>query len=195
MALGSFADKQIRTLSGGNKRKLAICLAFLGESPIIFLDEPTASLDPISRMQVQKLIKLKSKGRTILLCTHLLAEAETLCDKISIMFSGRIFAYGTHQELSQKYGTKWKVELGLDEESESLRQKVDEFIKGKFKNAELASTRYATSTYNIPMDDATLSEVFMILNDNKGQHGYCYFTCSMSTLERVFIDLVIQHES
>ena len=87
--LSEHADKYVKHLSGGNKRKLAISLAFLSDAPIIFLDEPTASLDPISRSQVQKLIKMKSQGKTILLCTHLLAEAESLCDHICIMFSGR----------------------------------------------------------------------------------------------------------
>ena len=195
MALGQYSDRQVRKLSGGNKRKLAICLAFLGEAPIIFLDEPTASLDPISRIQVQKLIKLKLKEKTILLCTHLLAEAESLCDKIAMMFSGKILAYGTPQELSQKYGRKWKVELGLKEESEEVRTMVDNFMKSHFKNAQLAGTRYATASYNIPKEDVKLSEVFMILNENQDKKGYSYFTCSMYALERVFIDLVIQHES
>ena len=195
MDLGQFADKKIIELSGGNQRKVAICLAFLGDHPIVFLDEPTASLDPLSRLQVQELIKLKSKGKTLLLCTHLLAEAESLCDKICIMFSGKINAFGTPQELAQVYGNKWKIELGLTEESVECRSKVDAFVKNEFKDAEIASTKYSTVTYNIPSDRMQLSDVFVILNENKGKEGYSYFTCSMCTLERVFIDLVAKHEN
>ena len=195
MTVEEYADQKMCELSDGNQRKLAICLAFLGDHPIIFLDEPTASLDPISRMQVQNLVKLKSEGKTILLCTHLLAEAEALCDRICIMFSGKIEAFGTPQQLASQYGRKWKIELGLNEESEECREEVDKFVHKTFTNAELSSTKYATVTYTIPKDDISISDVFVILAENQGKHGYGYFTCSMCTLERVFIDLVAQYEN
>ena len=195
MNVSEYADQKMCELSDGNQRKLAICLAFLGDHPIIFLDEPTASLDPISRMQVQNLVRLKSKGKTILLCTHLLAEAETLCDRICIMFSGKIEAFGTPSQLASQYGRKWKIELGLREESEACRQEVDQFVHEMFKNCELSGTKYATVTYTIPKEDVSISDVFVILSENKDKHGYGYFTCSMCTLERVFIDLVAQYEN
>lgn len=196
MNLGGHRHKLVKQLSGGNARKLSIALAFLGNSPIIFLDEPTASLDPVARIQAQELIEQKAHGRTILLCTHLLSEAEKLCSRICIMLTGRIHAFGTHQHLSEKYGKSWKVDLGLVSESESCRDKVNEFILKAFPGAEIAGKRFASVTYNIPSASIQLSEVFLILNTNKDKDiGYTYFTCSMSTLERVFIDIVMQAES
>ena len=182
-------------LSGGNARKLSVALAFLGNAPIVFLDEPTASLDPVARLQAQELIEAKTKGRTILLCTHLLSEAERLCHRLCIMLTGSIHAIGTHQHLSEKFGTKWKVELGLVDDGEECRQKVDAFIQEKFPGAELAGTRFSSATYNIPSGNMQLPEVFLILTENRSEDtGYTYFTCSMSTLERVFIDLVMATE-
>ncbi|OHT05618.1 ABC transporter family protein [Tritrichomonas foetus] len=196
MNLGIHRNKLVKELSGGNARKLSISLAFLGNSPIIFLDEPTASLDPVARLQAQALIEQKAHGRTILLCTHLLSEAEKLCDRICIMLTGRIHAFGTHQHLSDKYGKSWKIDLGLESDEESCREKVHSFIQKEFPGSEIAGSRFASVTYNIPSASIQLSEVFLTLNNNKDNGiGYTYFTCSMSTLERVFLDIVMQAES
>ena len=111
------------------------------------------------------------------------------------MLSGKIHAVGTHQHLSEKFGTKWKVELGLTSNTEECRQAVDSFMHDHFPGCELAGTRFASATYNIAKD-VQLAEVFILLNQNRSpENGYTYFTCSMSTLERVFIDLVMQAES
>lgn len=196
MNLGGSKDTLVRELSGGNARKLSIALAFLGNNPIIFLDEPTASLDPCARIQAQDLIEQKAHGRTILLCTHLLSEAEKLCNHICIMIKGRIHAFGTHQHLSDKYGKTWKVDLGLQSDEQECREKVNEFMMNQFPGCEIAGQRFASVTYNIPSSSIQLSEVFLILNNNKDNEiGYTYFTCSMSTLERVFLDIVMQAES
>ena len=196
LSLEKHGNKLIRQLSGGNARKLSIALAFLGHSPIVFLDEPTASLDPVARLQTQELVEQKADGRTVLLCTHLLSEAEKLCNRICIMLSGRVHAIGTHQHLSEKFGTKWKVELGLVSDSAEAREAADRFMQENLPGSELAGTRFAAATYNVPKGDRQLSEIFILLNENKSkEHGYTYFTCSMSTLERVFIDLVLQAES
>jgi ABC-type multidrug transport system ATPase subunit len=196
MNLGQFGERRVSQLSGGNARKLSIALAFLGSAPIIFLDEPTASLDPVARLQTQALIAEKAGGRTILLCTHLLSEAEKLCDRMCIMLKGKVHAVGTHRHLSEKFGTKWKVEIGLVSDDQECREKVNRFMLEHFPGAELAGTRYSAATYNVPSAEMQLPEVFVILSENRAvENGYTYFTCSMSTLERVFIDLVMQAEA
>jgi ABC-type multidrug transport system ATPase subunit len=196
MNLGQFGARRVAQLSGGNARKLSIALAFLGSAPVIFLDEPTASLDPVARLQTQALIAEKAGGRTILLCTHLLSEAEKLCDRMCIMLRGKIHAVGTHRHLSEKFGTKWKVELGLASDDAACRERVDRFMREHFAGAELAGTRYAAATYNVPSAGMPLPEVFVALSEHRAaENGYTYFTCSMSTLERVFIDLVMQAEA
>ncbi len=98
-SLQPYENQKSKTLSGGWKRKLSIALALISEPKILFLDEPTLGLDILGRRELWTLIeKLKDKT-TIVLTTHYLEEAETLCDSISIMRNGQVKATGTVEEL------------------------------------------------------------------------------------------------
>jgi ABC-2 type transport system ATP-binding protein len=98
--LGEKADAAFDSLSGGQKQRLALALAFVNDPKLIFLDEPTAGLDPQSRRQLQAMItKLRDDGRTVLLTTHYIEEAEQLCDRIAIINGGKIVAQGKPDEL------------------------------------------------------------------------------------------------
>ncbi|MFD7160605.1 ABC transporter ATP-binding protein [Kribbella sp. NPDC059898] len=94
--------RRVATYSGGMRRRLDIAMSLLGDSPVIFLDEPTAGLDPEARIEVWQLVKeLAGSGTTVLLTTQYLDEAEQLADRIAILHQGRIIANGTLAELKQ----------------------------------------------------------------------------------------------
>jgi ABC-2 type transport system ATP-binding protein len=96
------ADAAFDTLSGGQRQRLALALAFVNNPELVFLDEPTAGLDPRSRHELHgEIAAMKRDGHTVLLTTHNLAEAEALCDRIAIIDRGRIVATGTPAELSR----------------------------------------------------------------------------------------------
>jgi ABC-2 type transport system ATP-binding protein len=87
-------------LSGGQKQRLAVACALVGEPELLFLDEPTTGLDPQSRRQLWDIIaRLRAAGRTVLLTTHYMDEAERLCDRVAIVDHGRVIALGTPREL------------------------------------------------------------------------------------------------
>jgi len=101
--LGDFADRRISSYSGGQRRRLDIALGVIHSPQVIFLDEPTAGLDPQSRARMwQEVRKLRDQGMTIFLTTHYLDEADALCDRISIIDAGLIVAEGTPSDLKRE---------------------------------------------------------------------------------------------
>jgi ABC-2 type transport system ATP-binding protein len=103
LELGERRNAQTKQLSGGQRQRLAVALALVNDPELIFLDEPTTGLDPAARRSLWDLIReLKTAGRTILLTTHYMEEAEILCDRLAIMDHGRILEMGTVDELISK---------------------------------------------------------------------------------------------
>jgi len=108
------AAARYQTLSGGQKQRLALACALVADPELLFLDEPTTGLDPQSRRQVWDLVAaFKASGRTVLLTTHYMDEAERLCDTIAIVDHGRVIARGTPRELIVSLGGDHVVEVEL----------------------------------------------------------------------------------
>ncbi|MDE1853392.1 MAG: ABC transporter ATP-binding protein [Thaumarchaeota archaeon] len=100
------ANTWFQHLSGGQKQKLGMALSLVNDPEVVFLDEPTTGLDPQARRAVWEVIrKLKTEGRTVMLTTHYLEEAEELADRVAIMNHGKIVAMGTTEEIEAKYGS------------------------------------------------------------------------------------------
>jgi ABC-2 type transport system ATP-binding protein len=107
-------DGRVGKLSGGQKQRLAIACAIVGDPDLLFLDEPTTGLDPQSRRQIWDLVEeFKSTGRTILLTTHYMDEAERLCDRVAIVDHGKVIALGTPRDLIASLGGEQVVEFVL----------------------------------------------------------------------------------
>jgi ABC-2 type transport system ATP-binding protein len=105
---------RVGTLSGGQKQRLALACAIVGDPELLFLDEPTTGLDPQARRQVWDLIEaLKAAGRTIVLTTHYMEEAERLADRVAIVDHGRVIARGTPRELIASLGAEHVVEFAI----------------------------------------------------------------------------------
>ena len=124
IALVQLEEKQrsrVGTLSGGQKQRLALACALVGDPDFLFLDEPTTGLDPQARRQLWDLIEeFKRAGRTILLTTHYMDEAERLCERVAIMDHGKIIALGSPRELVASIGVEHVVELAVDGHAEQL---------------------------------------------------------------------------
>jgi len=102
-------------LSGGQKQRLAVACALVGDPELLFLDEPTTGLDPQSRRQLWEVIRdIRSRGRTVLLTTHYMDEAERLCDRVAVVDHGRVIAMGSPAELIARLGGDHVVEFALD---------------------------------------------------------------------------------
>ena len=108
-------DAYVKTLSGGQKQRLSLACALVGDPELLFLDEPTTGLDPQSRLQSWGIVEgLRARGRTVLLTTHYMEEAEHLCDRVAIVDHGTLIALGTPRELMASLGAEHVIEFALE---------------------------------------------------------------------------------
>jgi len=107
--------ERVSSYSKGMKQRLALARALLHQPDLLFLDEPTAALDPAATRQVHELItRLSQQGRTVFLCTHNLAEAQQLCDRVAVLAHGHVLAQGAPTELWRQLGQSLKIDLEVD---------------------------------------------------------------------------------
>jgi ABC-2 type transport system ATP-binding protein len=117
-------DARIASLSGGQKQRLALACALVGDPDLLFLDEPTTGLDPQARRQVWDLIaEFKSSGRTIVLTTHYMEEAERLCDRVAIVDHGKVIGLGSPAQLVASIGIDHLVEFSAAEPTSHARRR------------------------------------------------------------------------
>jgi ABC-2 type transport system ATP-binding protein len=118
----SYVDK----LSGGQKQRLAVATALVGEPELLFLDEPTTGLDPQSRRQLWAVIRAqKDCGRTVVVTTHYMDEAERLCDRVAVIDHGKVIALGTPAELITRVGGEHVIDLDIDPDSAARPSRDD----------------------------------------------------------------------
>jgi len=135
--LYEYKDKKVKKYSGGMKKRLNLAIALVGNPSLLILDEPTTGMDPNIRREVWNIIKnIKKEGRTILLATHYMEEAEELCDRVAIINKGRIIDIGKPDELKKKAGLKTILTLEIHENIEKAYKIVKEKFKPKIIVAE-----------------------------------------------------------
>ena len=114
------ANAWVRKLSGGQKQRLAVACALVGAPELLLLDEPTTGLDPQSRRQLWEIIRrFRSEGRTVLLTTHYMDEAERLCDRVAIVDRGQVIALGSPRELIEQLGGEHVIEFSCAPHAEA----------------------------------------------------------------------------
>lgn len=115
VSLQEKANAWVGKLSGGQKQRLAVACAIVGDPHLLFLDEPTTGLDPQSRRELWEIIReFRSQGRTVLLTTHYMDEAERLCDRVAIVNHGKVIALGTPRELIASVGGDHVIDFTVE---------------------------------------------------------------------------------
>lgn len=124
--LAEMRNKSFGSLSGGQRQRLFIALALVNDAKIVFLDEMTQGLDPAARRVAWDLVKaIRDRGKTVVMVTHFMDEAENLCDRLAIMNRGRIVATDSPQGLVNKYATQIKLSFSTDEPDISYLEKIE----------------------------------------------------------------------
>ncbi|XP_078454531.1 uncharacterized protein LOC144721071 [Lampetra planeri] len=207
LGLYNHKDKLVGTLSGGMKRKLSIAIAFIGGSTTVILDEPTSGVDPCSRRSIWNLILKHRAGRTIILSTHHLDEAEVLSDRIAVLEHGKLRCCGSPQYLKEIYGqgltlTLTKKSGALGSRSPFDPERVVSLVRSGVEGAVLKSGEDSSGNRNADMvfllpahSQNVLGQSFLaILEENMEELGLSGYAISDTTLEEVFLKLVQEAE-
>jgi len=124
MQLTRYRDRYAGTLSGGNKRKLSVAIALIGEPPIVFLDEPSTGMDPFARRFMWKVIDdvaERRKKSVVVLTTHSMEEGEALCSRMAIQVDGQFKCLGSLQDIKSRFGTGYEVSCKFKPVSDAQR--------------------------------------------------------------------------
>ncbi|XP_054898455.1 ATP-binding cassette sub-family A member 5 [Poeciliopsis prolifica] len=183
---------QAKNLSGGQKRKLSVGIAILGDPKILLLDEPTAGMDPCSRHQVWSLLKSRRAGRVVVLSTHYMDEADILADRKAVISQGQLKCVGSSLYLKVKCGVGYHLRMSITEGCDT--EKVASLMKQHVPKAKLSRQHDTELTFTLPFESMnTFSGLFSEL-DCQPQLGIINYGVSMTTLEDVFLRLESEAE-
>jgi ABC-2 type transport system ATP-binding protein len=192
VSLEEKANSWIKKLSGGQKQRLAVACALVGDPELLFLDEPTTGLDPASRRDLWEIIRgFRDRGRTILLTTHYMDEAERLCDRVAIVDRGKVIALGTPAALIASLGAEHFVEFTLHEGDPAIEPDQLAAIPGVAQAENIAGrfrlkvqslhraipplleqlTRLGVKMTDLTTRSATLEDVFVQLTGRQFEPG------------------------
>jgi ABC-type multidrug transport system ATPase subunit len=179
-----FADN----LSGGQKRKLSLAIAFIGKSRIVFLDEPTSGMDPYSRRFTWNVIRKYREGRIIILTTHFMDEADLLGDRIAIMADGRLRCCGSSLYLKQKYGVGYNLTIEKGDAVHFNSKETVKLIKEFVPECAVITDVGTELTLELPFSgSASFERMFDTLEKQSATLGVLSYSISATTLEEVFI--------
>ncbi|KAF2265745.1 P-loop containing nucleoside triphosphate hydrolase protein [Lojkania enalia] len=208
VGLEKFANLMASRLSGGNKRKLSLGIALIGNPELVLLDEPSSGMDPLAKRTIWKTLADFVPGRSVLLTTHSMEEADHLADRVGVL-AKRMLDVGTTDHLRKKHGHGFHIQVicksaphTSNEEMEVVKQWVEATLPG----AQLEGFSYhGQMRYNIPskMEDGeekgengeelSVGKLFVLLEENKERLGLEYYSVSPSTFDEVFLRVVEKH--
>ncbi|KAK4876910.1 hypothetical protein RN001_009416 [Aquatica leii] len=178
-------DSLASQLSGGMKRKLSIGVALCGGSKVVMCDEPTSGMDPAARKILCDLLQSQKKGRTILLTTHYMDEADLLGDRIAIMAKGNLQCYGTSFFLKKKYGAGYR--LVMEKSTICDVQKITNLLQNYIPDIQVLSDVGSELSYRLSPEKSSIFQPMLENLESQSEHlGILGFGISLTTLEEVF---------
>ncbi|XP_004946289.2 ATP-binding cassette sub-family A member 10 [Gallus gallus] len=185
--ISSVQDTQAEKLSGGQKRKLSIGIAMLGNPQVLLLDEPTAGLDPLSRHHVWNLLKEHRAGRVILFSTQFMDEADILADRKAFISRGRLKCVGSSLFLKNKWGIGYHLRIHVSDSCDV--ENVTCLVKQYVPKVIFSGHGQYELRYKLPLENVNkFPDLFRGL-DNCSDLGIINYGVSMTTLEDVFLRL------
>lgn len=184
---GGVGNKQVRTYSGGMKRRLSVAISLMGTPAVVYLDEPSTGLDPASRRNLWDVVKNANRNRGIILTTHSMEEAEVLCDRLGIFVDGQLVCIGNPKELTARYGGYMVFTITTPIGSDV--QQAAAFVKQLCPSARSTYALGGTQKYELPTSEVSLSQVFAGMRRAQHQQAFTVLDWGVANakLEEVFI--------
>lgn len=225
VGLEPYANRMAAKLSGGNKRKLSLGIALMGNPSVLLLDEPSSGMDAASKRVMWRTLASVVPGRSLVLTTHSMEEADALANRAGIMAS-RMLALGTTDYLRRKHGDAYHVHLvhkSAPHTPSAEMERVRQWVKSEFPAANVEDkTWHGQMRFSVPMNTRnpsvisekgdrmavapeagskagpagsgpSISALFTLLERNKEQLGFEYYSVSQTTLDQVFLSIVGKH--
>jgi len=191
VTLEKFADKPSGTYSGGNKRKLSLCIALMGNPSLVLLDEPSSGMDPHARRAMWDVISSSmGDGRSVMLTTHSMEECEALCSRVGIMVTGALRCLGTPQHLKNRFGEGYQIEMRVTPGSDTM---AVQYITRNF-GAKVMEVHGCRIRARMKMRrELSLSKIFAEMEKRKEALGILNYSISQSSLEQVFMKIANEH--
>ncbi len=187
LQLGEKRNAFYQTLSGGQKQRVALALALVNDPQLVFLDEPTTGLDPQSRLQLWDVIEeFKKGGRSVLITTHYMDEAERLCDRVGVVDHGKLIALGSPRDLIASLGGQEVIELTLEGDAP-----LDEAAAAKLPGVH--GVRHAGSGFVLAVDPLHVALPALVDHLRVAGRTLERLSTRHATLEDVFVSLTGRH--
>ncbi|WVZ79607.1 hypothetical protein U9M48_027169 [Paspalum notatum var. saurae] len=181
---GGAPDKQVKKYSGGMRRRLSVAISLIGDAKVVYMDEPSTGLDPASRKSLWSAVKQAKQDRAIILTTHSMEEAETLCDRLCIMVNGSLQCIGTPKELIARYGGYYVLTITTLPEFE---QDVENLVLKLSPNARKVYNLSGTQKFELPKQEARIADVFTAMESFKKRVEVQAWGLADTTMEDVFV--------
>ncbi|XP_038064464.1 ATP-binding cassette sub-family A member 10-like [Patiria miniata] len=195
------ANTKSKNLSGGQKRKLCVGIALIGDPKVLFLDEPSSGMDPYSRRQMWSLLKNQRQGRIMVLTTHFMEEADILADRKAVMSRGSLRCYGSSLFLKNRFGIGYH--LGMVVEQDVNVQQINQLVTRHIPEGKVSRSHGMELSYTLPLQESDkFPGLFQALEETTEsgqtvakQLGIQSYGVSMTTLEEVFLKLSEEEEA
>jgi len=182
-------DYLAKNLSGGQKRKLSIGIAFIGGSKFILLDEPSSGMDTSARRRLWDMLKNYKHGKVVLLTTHYMDEADYLGDRIAIMGEGKIQCLGRPLFLKNKFGVGYSLTM-VKKDINVPSEPIIDLVKGIIPECNVLSNVSAEVTFQLPLDTTSrFKTLFESLDSKLDELKVSSYGVSVTTLEEVFLNV------
>ncbi|KAL7746288.1 hypothetical protein RI367_008359 [Sorochytrium milnesiophthora] len=193
VSLQAFEHRLSKGLSGGEKRRLSIAIALLGDPKIVFLDEPTTGLDPEVRRLIWDIVINARKGKTVVLTTHSMEEAEVLCQRIGIMAKGTLRCIGPQLRLKQVYGAGFKISfISKPEHLKTASAFVESLLPPGFRVVDAFAN---SMTYEFLPQKGTIYNLFERIEQDKHTNHIDDWGVSQTSLEEVFLKIISEADA